>query len=197
MVLEDEVTERPRRSNYVERRGEVARSDSCRLKTVTRVFVFEDPDGSVAERLRKGASADLFADKLREVRVAEGNVFLNEGVEFIWRAVTGAPGLTYFDSANAHVGVGDGTAPESPDQTGLQGVNKCYKRVDSGYPVISGNIVRFRATFGPDEANFDWREWTVANGSSDDAVNLNRKVQDMGKKVQGTTWTIEVQLKIT
>jgi len=57
--------------------------------------------------------------------------------------------------------------------------------------------VRFRATFGPNEANFDWREWTVANGDSDAAVNLNRKVQDMGRKIPGTTWAMEVQLKIT
>ena len=181
----------------MKRQTETTRSDSCRLKTVTRIFVFEDPDGSVAERLQRGASTELFTDKLREVRAAEGNVFLNEGVEFIWKAVTGASGLTYFDSANAHVGVGDGTAPESPDQTGLQGANKCYKQVDSGYPVVSGNTVRFRATFGPNEANFDWREWTVANGDSDAAVNLNRKVQDMGRKVPGTTWAMEVQLKIT
>jgi hypothetical protein len=37
----------------------------------------------------------------------------------------------------------------------------------------------------------------VANGNSDAAVNLNRKVQDMGTKASGTTWTIEVQLQIT
>ena len=181
----------------MKRQDKAAKLDSCGLKTIARVFIFDDPDGSVAERLRMGASTDLFTDKLREVRVVEGNVFLNEGVEFIWRAVTGVSGLTYFNSANAHVGVGDGTAPETSDQTGLQGTNKYYKRVDSGYPVISLNTIRFRATFGPDEANFDWREWTVANGNSDAAVNLNRKVQDMGRKVQGTTWTMEVQLQIT
>jgi len=124
-------------------------------------------------------------------------VFLNEGIAFIWQAVTGATGLTPFNGSNAHVGVGDGTAIADPSQTGLQGSNKYYKLVDSGYPIVSGNTVRFRATFGPDEANFEWKEWTVANGSSDAAVNLNRKVQDMGRKAPGSTWTIEVQLQIT
>jgi len=171
--------------------------DSLQLKTVTRIFIFDDPDGAVARQLRNGASLERFIDKLREVHTVEGNVFLNEGIEFIWRAVTGATGLTYFDSQNAHIGVGDGTVIEDPAQTGLQGANKCYKLVDSGYPVVSASIVKFRATFGPDEANFDWREWTVANGSSDAAVNLNRKVQDLGRKAEGTTWSIEVQLKIT
>jgi hypothetical protein len=168
-----------------------------RLKTVTRVFVFEDPDGSIAKQLQSGASIERFLDKLRAVRTVEGNVFLNEGINFIWLAVTGATGLTYFDSAHSYIGVGDGAAAEDPSQTGLQGANKYYKLVDSGYPQVSGNAVKFRATFGPDEANFSWKEWTVANGSSDAAVNLNRKVQDMGTKASGTTWTIEVQLQIT
>jgi hypothetical protein len=125
-----------------------------RLKTVTRVFVFEDPDGSIAKQLQNGASIERFIDKLRAVRTVEGNVFLNEGITFIWQAVTGATGLTYFDGAHSYIGVGDGTAAEDPSQTGLQGTNKYYKLVDSGYPQVSGNAVKFRATFGPDEGNF-------------------------------------------
>jgi len=171
--------------------------DSGRLKTVTRIFIFDDPDGSIAKQLQNGASIERFIDKLKEMRTVEGNVFLNEGITFIWQAVTGATGLTYFDGSHAYIGVGDGTTPEDPTQTGLQGTNKYYKLVDSGYPQVSGNIVKFRATFGPDEGNFSWREWSVANGNSDAAVNLNRKVQDLGTKASGTTWTIEVQLQIT
>jgi len=173
------------------------RRDFLRLRTVTRVFVFDDPDGSVARQLQSGASLERFIDKLREARTVEGNVFLSEGVEFIWLAVTGAAGLTYFNSENAHVGVGDGTVAEDPAQTGLQGVNKCYKRVDAGYPLVEGSAVKFRATFGPDEANFAWNEWTVANGPGDEYVNLNRRAQYLGTKAAGSTWTIEVQLQIT
>jgi hypothetical protein len=173
------------------------RRDSGRLKTVTRIFIFDDPDGSIAKQLQSGASIERFLDKLREVKTVEGNVFLNEGINFIWLAVTGATGLTYFDGSHAYIGVGDGSTTEDPTQTGLQGTNKTYKLVDSGYPQVSGNIVKFRATFGPDEGNHAWKEWTVANGNSDAAVNLNRKVQDLGTKASGTTWTIEVQLQIT
>ncbi len=167
------------------------------MKTVTRIFIFDDPDGSIAKQLQNGASIERFIDKLRAVRTVEGNVFLNEGITFIWQAVTGATGLTYFDDSHSYIGVGDGTAAEDPSQTGLQGTNKYYKLVDSGYPQVSGNAVKFRATFGPAEGNFSWKEWSVANGDSDAAVNLNRKVQDMGTKASGTTWTIEVQLQIT
>ena len=170
--------------------------DSGRLKTVTRIFIFDDPDGSIAKQLQNGASIERFIDKLKEMRTIEGNVFLNEGINFIWLAVTGATGLTYFDGSHAYIGVGDGTTAEDPTQTGLQGTNKTYKLVDSGYPQVSGNLVKFRATFGPDEGNHAWREWTVANGNSDSAVNLNRKVQDLGTKASSTTWTIEFQLQI-
>jgi hypothetical protein len=173
------------------------KKDSGRLKTVTRIFVFDDPDGSIAKQLQNGASIERFIDKLRATHTIEGNVFLNEGITFIWQAVTGASGLTYFDGSHAYIGVGDGTAVEDPSQTGLQGTNKYYKLVDSGYPKVSGNVVKFRATFGPEEGNFPWKEWSVANGNSDAAVNLNRKVQDLGTKASDTTWSIEVQLQIT
>lgn len=167
------------------------------IRTVTRVWKFRDPDGSIARQLQSGAPVERFLDKLGETRIVEGNVFLNEGITFIWQAVTGTTGLTYFDASHSYIGVGDGTTPEDPTQTGLQGTNKTYKLVDSGYPQVSGNIVKFRATFGPDEGNHAWNEWTISNGNSDSAVNLNRKVQNMGTKASGATWTIEVQLQIT
>lgn len=126
----------------------------------------------------------------------EGNVFLIEGINFLWRMARGDAGLTPFNEANSHIGVGDGTASASPTQTGLQGANKYYKRVDAGYPIIADNKITFRATFDGTEANFAWNEWTVANGSSDDAVNLNRKVESLGVKSEGATWVLQVELTI-
>jgi len=90
-----------------------------------------------------------------------------------------------------------GRQRRDPSQTGLQGTNKYYKIVDSGYPQISGTQIIFRATFGPNEANFSWNEWTVANGSSDAAVNLNRKVENLGTKSSGSTWVLQVTLSIS
>jgi hypothetical protein len=167
------------------------------LVTKTHVYKFIDPDGSIARQLRGGKQIEDFRDKLLGEETAEGNIFLNEGISFIWQAITGATGLTYFTGTNTYIGVGDGTSPEDPTQTGLQGTNKTYQQVDTGYPQISANTIKFRATFGPDVANHAWKEWTVANGNSDSAVNLNRKVQDMGTKASGTTWTIEVTLLLS
>ena len=174
--------------------------DAVRGFSATRVFMFRDPDGRIARLLERGVPVEdavtLFKDALVGRRLVEGNVFLNEGINFIWRAVTGETGLTPF-GINSCIGVGDGTAAEDPAQTGLTGTNKTYKRVDSGYPQLAGNSVKFRATFGPNEAAHAWNEWTVANGCGDEYVNLNRKTTSMGIKPADATWVIEVMLSIS
>ena len=55
----------------------------------------------------------------------------------------------------------------------------------------------FRATFGGTEANFNWEEWSVSNGPGDDYVNLNRKVESLGTKAEGTTWIFTVELSLS
>jgi hypothetical protein len=168
--------------------------------SVTRVFKFNDPDGTIARLGRNGVPAERLAEafrsRLEEVREVRGNVFLNEGIQFIWQAVTGQSGLTYFGS-NSCIGVGDGTAAANATQTGLQGTNKYYKQVDSGYPQLSDTSVIFQATFGPNEAVFTWNEWTVANGCGDNYVNINRKQESLGTKSASATWILQVQLTIS
>jgi len=174
--------------------------DVVKGTSITKVWMFRDPDGAIERLGKSGVPADkireMFPDRLVDVKEVKGNVFLNEGIQFIWQAVTGQTGLTYFGS-NSCLGVGDGTAAEAATQTGLQGTNKYYKQVDSGYPQISGTSVVFQATFGSTEANFNWFEWTVANGCGDTYVNLNRKYAVMGTKQSGATWILQVTLTIS
>ena len=174
--------------------------DVVKGTSITKVWIFKDPDGAIERLGRSGVPADkiaeMYPDRVIDVKEVKGNVFLNEGIEFIWKAVTGQTGLTYFGS-NSCIGVGDGTAAESATQTGLTGTNKYYKQVDSGYPQLSGTSVVFQATFGSTEANFSWMEWTVANGCSDAYVNLNRKYAVMGVKQAGATWILQVTLTIS
>ena len=54
--------------------------------------------------------------------------------------------------------------------------------MDSTYPQRTNQTAIWRATFGSADANFAWNEFTVANGNSDSAVNLNRKVENKGTK---------------
>jgi hypothetical protein len=148
--------------------------------------------------LRKFANdADFLAGKPFQVSVIDGNLLLNEGINLMWSLIAGGAG-TNFANANAYLGVGDDATAADAAQTGLlAATNKLYKEMDATYPTF-GTLqkITFRSTFGSSDANFDWKEFTVANGNSGAAVNMNRKISDQGTKVSGQTWelTLEVSL---
>jgi len=132
-----------------------------------------------------------------EISEFEENVFLDEGIAAIWDALTGLSAVTTFNESNSYIGVGDGADAEDSTQTGLLGSNIAYIGMDTGYPSRTDQTVTWRATFGDTDANFDWKEFTVANGSSNTATNINRKQTDQGTKSSGSTWELEVQLTIS
>lgn len=135
--------------------------------------------------------------KLYETEEIQGNLLLNEGITSLLTLLIGGS-ETSFNNANAHIGVGDGTTAANASQTGLIGVNKTYKPMDSTYPKVEGQTVVFRSTFGPDDGNHAWREFTVANGLSDSAKNLNRKVESaLRTKANPDTWVIQLQVTIS
>ena len=135
-------------------------------------------------------------ENLIEVREAEGNLLLNEGINAIWTLVAGGTETPY-DNANARIGVGDSNADADPSQTGLLGVNQYYKGMDEGYPTYgSGQKIVFRSTFGTNEANFAWNEVTVDNGEGS-AKNLNRKVVSLGTKTSDQTWIIQLEITLS
>jgi len=100
-----------------------------------------------------------------------------------------------FDSSNAYIGVGNGTAAFSPTQTDLQGTSKFRKAMDPGYPTVTGNVITFRATFNHSEANFAWNEWGVFNAATGGTM-LNRKVASLGTKDNTQTWVLTVQITL-
>lgn len=122
------------------------------------------------------------------------NVLLNEGITVLMSLLIGGAG-THFGNANAYLGVGDSNTAASASQTALQAAsNKAYKAMESGYPSASGQTLTWRSVFGSSDANFDWNEFTVANGNSDSAVNLNRKVSAQGTKASGQVWTLDLAI---
>jgi len=152
---------------------------------------------NVEEIRRKGV-------KPFEVIKAEKNILLREGIQAIWQLVAGVSGVNPFDASNARIGVGDGTASASRDQTGLQGTNKYWKLVDSA-PAIEEDTgvspstyrISFTATFEGTEANFEWNEMTVVNAADDTGQNLNRIVQSFGTKASGQTWVATCRIRLT
>lgn len=150
-------------------------------------------------RIRKFKNdRDFKENKPYEVRTFRGNLLLNEGINELWTILCSAGG-TKWDNANAYLGVGDSNAAENASQTGLQAAtNKLYKAMDATYPTYGSNQkATWKATFGSDDANFAWNEFTVSNSNSDTGKNLNRKVSAQGTKQSGQTWELSLQITLS
>lgn len=126
----------------------------------------------------------------------DGNMLLNEGIDLLEDLLIGAGGTAY-NNANARLGVGDSSVAEAATQTGLQGTNKAYAPMDTGFPSRTGETVRWQAIFDGNTANFDWNEFTIVNAIDDTGTNLNRKVSAQGTKASGQTWTLYIDVTIS
>lgn len=144
-----------------------------------------------------------------EVVDGKGNLLMYGGVSCLWQYLigngtgTGGQTLTYFDNSNTYIGVGDSNTAAAATQTDLQAVTNALRvGMEDGYPahtdgVISGAAtITFRAVFGPSQANFAWEEWGIFNGSSGGRM-LNRRVESLGTKASGSTWTFTVTISIS
>jgi hypothetical protein len=126
----------------------------------------------------------------------EGNLLLNEGINEMWKLICGGTATAY-NNTNARIGVGNGSTPAADaEQAGLQGGSTAFKAMEGGYPTSGTNQKAiFKSSFGAEDGNFAWEEWTVDNGAVAD-LNLNRKVESLGTK-SGGTWTLEVSTTLS
>lgn len=106
---------------------------------------------------------------------------------------TAGQALTFFNNANAYIGAGDSSTAAVATQTDLQAsTNKLRKAMDTGFPshtdgVTSGAAVAtWRSTFATADANFNWQEVALFNGSSGGRM-LNRAVQNIGTKTSAVS----------
>lgn len=144
--------------------------------------------------IRKYNSYEDYLNGERPYEISEfpGNMLLNEGITRLQNLLIGGGG-TAFGNANAWLGVGTSSGSVSAVQTGLSGT-AAYRPMEGGYPTIANQTTAWRSIFAGDQANFQWDEFTVANGSGNASENLNRKVSDQGIKASGTTWTLDLQI---
>jgi hypothetical protein len=168
-------------------------------KAKWRIDKFQDLNGEVAKALQAGLSSqeavNLYGDVFVGTERFDCNIALNEGLQELIDVICGLGTPTKWDASNARLGVGDSSTTETAAQTGLQAAtNKTFKTMDSGYPQRSNQTAEWRATFGSDDANFAWEEYTVVNAESDTGKNLNRKTASKGTKSSGETWTLSLQL---
>lgn len=104
---------------------------------------------------------------------------------------------TFFNNANAFIGVGDSSTAFATGQTDLQAAtNKLRKAMDATFPSGGSNVITFRSTFATTDANFAWAEWGVFNASSAGTM-LSRKAEALGTKTSAQTWQFQVVLTFT
>jgi len=117
----------------------------------------------------------------------------NDGAEIIAARLIdeGTP----YDEGNAYIGVGDSSAGFDAEHSDLQGSNKEREGMEGGYPSRDDAELTFRATFGEDDANFEWEEWGIFNDDTAGTM-LNRVVEDNGEKVQGHVWEFTVKVTV-
>ena len=105
-------------------------------------------------------------------------------------------GGTFFNAANAFIGVGDSATAFAFTQTDLQAAtNKIRKGMDSGNPTSTANTMTFRSTFSTTEANWAWAEWGVFNAASGGTM-MNRKVEALGTKSSVQAWQLTVTITL-
>jgi hypothetical protein len=123
------------------------------------------------------------------------------GAGAIFSRLVGGVVIDPFDASNSYIGIGDDNTAEAATQTDLQAaVNKHYQLVDSvqhtdGTDAAAATIT-FTATFGANDGNFAWNEWGVFNAATGGRM-LNRKVESLGTKSVGTTWTLSVTITLS
>lgn len=147
-----------------------------------------------------------------EVTEIEGNALLIGGASIQWQTLIGngtttaGQELTYFNNANAAIGVGDSSTAAADTQTELQAAtNHLRKGMDATYPqhtdsdsTAGAKSIAFRSTFSTSEANWAWAEWIVKNSTTAGTTGraLNRKVEALGTKTSAASWTITITLSL-
>ena len=177
-------------------------------------------DGDIDQyRARYGKAegeARFFAEhQAVETIEKEHNLLMYGGVSCLWECLIGngtttaGQNLTYFNHAQAAIGVGDSSTAAAATQTNLQaGTNGYRQACDSGYPshtdgtTSSANTITFQATVGTSNANFAWQEWAVFNsvGSGSPPSGgrmLNRAVTSLGTKTSAASWQFTVTITIS
>lgn len=162
-------------------------------------------------RVEKWGSDEAFVAGEAPDEVVEdvGNLLVFGGISNLLQcllgngAAAGGAALTYFNAANAALGVGDSTTAAVASQTDLAASTNKFRKLVSSVAhtdgvTASSNTVTFVANYASGEANFAWNEWGIFNSAAAQSGGrmLNRKVASLGAKSSGT-WQLTVTVTLS
>lgn len=176
-----------------------ARSNPASGELVLDAFVKISP-----EDLRKLAVDEetyrlLSALALGELTLGARNLLLNEGINEAWELLCfdAATSAVRYNAGNARIGVGNSATAAAATDTALLGASSAFQAMTSGFPTFgTAQKATWKASFGSGSGEFAWQEWTVDNGAARNK-NLNRKVEPLGTKPAGVTWTLTVEITLS
>ncbi len=113
-------------------------------------------------------------------------------------------------NTSGRIGVGDDNTAASVGQTDLVAAagstHRFFSVLDATYPQQANGVLTTKATFGSADGNFTagWQEYgvdigtpTVSNGTTVNALLLNRKVSSLGTKSSGSSWAFTSTLTLS
>jgi hypothetical protein len=132
------------------------------------------------------------------------NRFTRVGLEWMWKMMAGQlrdpqAGTLTDHLGNARLLVGNSSQEFAYGDERLAGDQTAQAALDEGFPLVQpyddgdrqGVQLLCRATFGEQDAAFDWQERGVVTAQG---VLIDRAVADQGRKVLGAIWQLEAAL---
>lgn len=142
-----------------------------------------------------------------ETVISVGNLLTTAGLARISSLIQAAGGQGATNTSS-RLGVGNSATAEAVGQTDLQAAagsaNRQFKVMDATFPSFVNGIQTFKSTFATTDANFVWNEWgvdigapTVTDGTTVNALLLNRKVQALGTKTSAGSWVLTATITLS
>jgi hypothetical protein len=150
-----------------------------------------------------------------EVTEFDGNLLMYGGVSCLWECLVGngsttaGQSLTFFNNANAAIGVGDSATAPAATQTDLQAAtNKTRVGMVAGYPqhtdgvAAASNTITFQSSYpasGGTAANYAWNEVAVFNSATAGVGRMLNRLAPAGGfgTKAGGTWSMTVSITIS
>lgn len=153
-----------------------------------------------------------------DVLVSEGNILVSAGIDRITSLIIGAGGGT-LTNTTGFIGVGATSTAAAIGNTELAGDGNAstarYNGLEAGFPsrtttTATNDTINASALFGSGQAEFVWAEWCIGMVSSGGVtpgatrstlgttpIILNRKVDSLGTKGAGSTWTLAAKIVLS
>lgn len=193
-------------------------NDGIKWSPIARVFKWDaEQTSEVAEYLGRQPQ---YADFVRlgvehsDYSEAVGNRLVTAGLIRIVSLIIGGGGQALTAGSRAMCGVGNSATADAIGDVTLGGNsagNSWWQAMDGSNPSVTGTngVITGNTTYATGDGNFAWAEWgwgiataapvasAVFATATTSGILLNHKVQSLGTKTAGSTWTLQATVTLS